>query len=356
MKAGPAAMALFALASTLAPLAAGDALASGARAGTVILLRQSNPDEVTAEAAARVDGELAAAGFEVVVMPLGGDDPLGDLESAGRERKAVAAFAIFVHPFEGGTSVAEIWVSDRIRQKVVIQNAVLHETDRGRGSEILAVRAVEILRANLADLWEPPSSPVPAPPEPPPAAPLAIGETPPPRPAFASGLGGGVGVGAIESFRSAGSSWSPEVMASYGWPHGPSLRLTLAGLGPDMTFAAASGSATAQRQLAWLEVVETWWPRLAVVPFVAAGAGAQHARVVGAGAAPYEGHTSSAWSAVTTVGAGAAIPLVATLSFVVEGRALATWPPTVVQIAGADAGHLGTPSLLADGSLFGTLP
>jgi hypothetical protein len=354
-------MALLALASTVgsfASLGGRDALAGDAPAGTVILLRQANPDAVTIEATARVDGELAAAGFEVVVMPLAGDDALGELESAGRERKAVAAFAIFVHPFEGGTSVAEIWVSDRIRQKVVIQNAVLHETDRGRGSEVLAVRAVEILRANLADLWEPPPSPAPAPPPPPapPPAPLATIDTPRSRPAFASGLGGGVGMGAIESFQSSGSSWSPELTASYGWPHGLSLRVTLAGLGPDLTFAATSGSAAAQRQLAWLEAVKTWWPRAAIVPFVTAGAGAQHVRVAGAGAAPYEGHTSSAWSALTTVGAGAAIPLVATLSLVVEGRALATWPPTVVQIAGADAGRIGTPSLLADGSLFGTLP
>jgi hypothetical protein len=362
MRGGPAVVALLALASV--SFAGRDASGGSAPAPTVILLRQATPDEVTTEAMARVNGELVAAGFEVAVVPLRGDDALRDLESAGREQKAVAAFAIFVRPFEGGTSVAEIWVSDRIRQKVVIQNAVLHETDRGRGSEILAVRAVEVLRANLADLWAPPPAPAADPATAPSPAPSA-GEASPALPAaggarkpgtpFAAGPGGGLGVGVVESFRE-GATWIPEATASYGWAHGFSLRATLAGLGPAVAFAAPGGSADADRQLALVEALETWWPRSMVVPFVTAGGGVQHVRVVGAGDPPYQGHTSSAWSLATTAGAGVAIPLWSTLSIVVQARALAAWPSTVVQIAGTGAGRIGGPSLLADAGLSGTLP
>jgi hypothetical protein len=364
MSRGPAAVALLVLASALgsfASFASRGALGAEAPAPMVVLLNLARSDEVTTEAMARVKGELAAAGFEVAVVPLSGDDALHALESAGRERNAVAAFAIFVKPFEGGTTVAEIWVSDRIRQKVVIQNAVLHETDRGRGSEILAVRAVEVLKANLADLWtqspvaaSPPDVPPPAR-EPRPAAP-AQGDAERPGHAFASGLGAGLGAGFVEGFAGSGPAWSPEAMASYGWAHGLSVRATFAGLGPAVTFSASNGSADVERQLALLEAVKTWWPRAVVVPFVMAGSGAQHVRVAGAADAPYQGHTSSGWSLLTEVGAGIAVPLVSTLSAVVQIRGLAAWPSTVVQIAGAEVGRVGGPSLLADAGLFGTLP
>ncbi len=348
-------MAFVALASLFCWVFAGEeAFGANGPAPTVILLRVAPSDEVTTEATARVKGELVAAGFEVAVVPFSGDDALHDLESAGRERNAVAAFAIFARPFEAGTSVAEIWVSDRIRQKVVIQNAVLHETDRGRGSEILAVRAVEILKANLADLWAPPSPPSPD--VPPPAPEPVPTPAPAPVPAFASGLGAGLGVGVVEGFGRSRASWSPELMVSYGWAHGLSVRATLAGLGPSTTFSATGGSASAARQFGVLEVVKTWWPRAAVVPFASAGCGAEHVRVAGVGEPPYQGHTSSDWSLTTTVGAGLGIRLVSTLSIIVQARGFAAWPSTVIQIDDVDVGRVGGPSLLADAGLFGTVP
>jgi hypothetical protein len=362
MKRGPAVVVLVALASALcwfAAFASEEAFGGNAPAPTVVVLSLAASDEVAKEATARVKGELVAVGFQVALAALSGDDTLRELESAGRERNAVAAFAIFVRPFEEGTSVAEIWVSDRIRQKVIIQSAVLRETDRDRGSEILAVRAVEVLKANLADFWAP--SPVPPADvvhpasEPPPVSPTADGGHKP-RNAFAAGLGGGLGAGVVESFGASDASWSPEAMASYGWDNGLSLRATFAALGPASAFSATDGSASAQRGLALLEAVKTWWPRSAVVPFVAGGGGAQQVHVVGVGDPPYQGHTSNRWSLATTLGAGIAIPLVSTLSFLVQARGFAAWPPSVVQIAGADAARIGTPSLLADGALFGTLP
>jgi hypothetical protein len=308
-----------------------------------------------------------------------------DLETAGRDVSAIAAFAIFVRPFEGGTSVAEIWVSDRIRQKVVIQDAVLRETDRGRGSEILAVRAVELLKANLADFWSvssapasasssvsssaspsssaPPSASASTPSAPDSASPvqtptaLPARESPrPPRAPFASGLGAGLGAGIIEGFGALGATWTLDATVSYGWPSGLSVRASFAGLGSASTLSASDGDATVDQQLVQLEVVKSWWPRSVVVPFIAAGAGAQHVRVVGTGNPPYAGHTSSDWSLLTSVGAGVAIPLISTLSIVLQARGLVAWPSTVVTVAGQDVGRVGGPSLLADAGFFGTLP
>jgi hypothetical protein len=337
-----------------------DKEASGAEAAapTVILLRLAAPDDVTTEAMARVNGELKAAGFDVEGVAFSGDEAKRDLENAGRELKPVAAFAIFVRPFEAGASVAEIWVCDRIRQKIIIQNAVLHDTDRGRGSEILAVRAVELLKASLADFWSP-TPPRPhvdeaKPPEPS-TAPAAPEHEAKARTAFGAGLGAGLGAGVAESVDGA-ATWSPDATVSYGWPSGLGVRATFIGLGPAATFSAANGSANVEQQTAVIEAVKAWWPRSALVPFVTAGAGAQRCHVVGAGSSPYQGHTLDSWSVLTAVGAGIAIPLVSTLSLVAQARGLAAWSPTVVEVAGVDAGRVGAPSVRVDAGLFGTVP
>jgi hypothetical protein len=328
---------------------------------TVVLLRPGAPDAVTNEALVRVRGELKAAGFEVATLPLNSsDDAKHDLETAGAELHPIAAFAIFVMPPEGGKSVAEIWVSDRIRKKTVVQNALLHESDRGRSSAILAVRAVELLKASLADFWNP-SAPArtAATSAPTASAVLPAGESENAlRAPFASGLGAGLGAGVVGSFGSMGATWAPEVMASYGWPGGFSLRASFMGLGPAVTLSAPQqGSARVDQQLAMLEAVKTWWPQAALVPFVCAGAGAQHVHVTGTGASPsYQGHTQDNWSPLTLLGGGIGIPVVSTLSVLVQARGLAAWLPSAVTIAGAEVGRAGAPSLLVDAGLFGVLP
>jgi hypothetical protein len=305
-----------------------------------------------------VNGELKAAGFDVAIIALSSDDARRQLESAGRELNALAAFAIFVTPYDAGTSAAEIWVSDRIRQKIVIQRALLREVDRDRGSEILAVRAVELLKANLADFWAPtapPSEPAPATQTQSPLPAVLARERTAPIP-FASGFGAGLGVGVTEAFGAVGARWSPDAMVSYGWSDGFSLRASFIGLGPAATLATANGSANVRDEVALLEGVKAWWPRSALVPFVLVGAGMQHVHVTGVANPPYQGHTSDDWSLLTTVGLGVGIPVVSTLSILLQARGVAAWSSAVVQVASTDVGRVGGPSVVADGGLFGVLP
>lgn len=362
MKTWPAATALFAALFALNSFSDGESdLRAETPAPAVILLRPATPDELTTEAMARVKGELKAAGFDVIVIRLSSDDARRDLETAGRELNPIAAFAIFVKPPEGRTSVAEIWVSDRIKQQTIIQNALLHETDRGRESEILAVRAVELLKANLADFWSPASpstAPPPDLPSPRPVLPPRNGERKLRSP-FASGLGLGVGVGVMESFGATGMSWAPDAVVSYGWPQGFSVRASVLGLGSAWTLSAANGgaaTATLEQQLVMLDAVKTWWPRSVFVPFIFAGTGGQHIHVAGRGAPPHRGYVSDQLSLLTTIGLGVGIPLVSTLSLVMQARGAVAWPQSVVRIDDADVGRVGNPSLLVDGALMGMLP
>jgi hypothetical protein len=368
----------------MAPLAlcsigmAGRGLLAETTVPTVVILRPAASDEVTTEAVARVKGELKAAGFEVAMLPLSSDDPRRDLETAGRELHPIAAFAIFVKPWQAGSSVAEIWVTDRVKQKTIIQNAVLHDTDRGRGSEILAVRAVELLKASLADFWAPSAPSAHAGPErttrskPPPPAPAASeGQSLLP---FASGLGAGLGFGVVYSFGAIQLMWAPQALVSYGWPDGLSVRGTFHGLGFSprlprdlpMQTSPGKGIAMVEQQLFILEVVKTLWPTWPVVPFAYAGTGAQHLHITGSSPPPQTGYLptkTDRYSVLTTVGGGVGIPMLSGLSLLLQARGTIAWPATDVKICTSAAcgredivGSLGTPSLMVDGGLLGVFP
>jgi hypothetical protein len=326
---------------------------------TVIVLRASNADTVAAEATARVQGELGAAGFHVVILPVSADSASTEVKTAGRELGAAGAFAILVHR-EQGVQVADIWVSDRIRQVTIVESAHVTESDHERESEVLAVRAVELLRASLAELWLQPEAP-PLPPAGTPAAvPTLAREVPkreaPVRPAFSSGIGLGVGAGVLDSFQGVGAIWLPSLLLTYGWDTGFSAELSLRGLGPPVEVGAAAGTAKTELQVASVDLLKTWWPRARLVPLACVGVGAQHVRVSGTAVAPFAGTTSDVWAPWTSAGLGAAVSLYSGLSLMVQARAARAWPPTAVRIADVDVGHFGAPSLLVDTHLLGVFP
>jgi hypothetical protein len=321
-----------------------------------LVLHAASSDEVTTEATARVEGELRAAGFHVVVLPIASELARGEVETAGSELRPIGAFAIFVRSEVGG-KVAEIWVSDRLRQLTVVQRARLTVSDRERESEILAVRAVELLKASLAEFWLEPKPSAPPLPQPARYQP-AESATPilPKRRAFASGVGLGVGLGMIAGWKSVEPLWLPALLLGYGWESGVSVQLDVHGLGPSVTLSSDAGTAKVEEQIATLDVVKTWWPRWRVVPFACAGAGAQHVHANGTAAAPFAGATVDAWSLLTSLGLGAAVAAYSGLSFVVQARGAVAWPPTSVFIAQVDAAHFGAPSLFLDAGVLGVFP
>lgn len=330
---------------------------------TVVVLQMRSTDEVTTEASARVQGELEAAGFRVVLLPSDRANAEHDVETAGDDLSPLGAFAIFARSEEGGT-VAEIWVSDRLRQKTVIQRASLPAAHHERQSEILAVRAVELLRASFAESWmqpKPPAASTPPPEPKPPEGPIGrsnpVSAVGPARPtAFAAGVGIGVGIGMLDGWRDSAPLWVPAARVGYGWESGLRIGAAFHGLGPAMTLDASAGTAKVEEQIATADVVKTWWPHWPVVPFVCGGIGAQHIHVSGSASAPYAGETADDWALVTDAGLGAAVPLGGSFSVVIETRAVLAWPPTVVRIAQGDAGFFGAPSVLVDAGILGVVP
>lgn len=149
-------------------------------------------DADTEVAAKRIDAELHALGFDVVHESMGPTTTPDELDSVARDHSAVATLR--VRPSARGF---EIWIADRVTGKTTFRRIDLP----GDGRDVLALEAVELLRASFLELQLPSFRPtdVPPPPEtravvaPPPAGRPRLSPSgpsvPPAPPAFALRLG-----------------------------------------------------------------------------------------------------------------------------------------------------------------------
>jgi hypothetical protein len=324
----------------------------------VVLLRPSVTDEVTAMALARIKGELIAAGFEVTVVPQRDDLPSRSLvETAGSELNPLAVFAIVHEPPKVGTwSTAEIWVSDRLVDRTSVERMRLDANEPGRGATVLAVRAVELLKASLAEFWivpEPPR-PAPSPPEQRPltAKPVAVVRSP----VINEGIAAHAAIGILHSFGEIGPVWTPMLQLSYGTADGIGARMTVGGLGSNANLAAPAGTARVQQQFGTAEGFILSRLSGPVQFFGTAGLGAYHLSVDGTGIFPYRAKpTAEAWSLLAGAGVGIAAEVYPHVALNFEGRALWALPPAVVRFDDTTLGKTNWPLLLASMGIGVTL-
>lgn len=312
----------------------------------VVLLRPPVTDAVTSDALARVRGELTAAGFEVSMLD---QDPALEvrpaLETVGRELEPIAAFAIV----RAATSnTAEIWVCDRMAGKSVIQSVRL-DADGTQGesspSAVLAVHAVELLKASLAQYWLASQRRA--------VRPLADTGTGGPGAAapatyVTAGIGVEAAVGLLENVGAVGPVWQPVVRVSYGGAGGWAGRFSVAGLGTDAALRERDGSAQIQQMFGVLELLRSFRAGTRAQPFVSVGAGPYRLRVVGTGGGPnFDGSSADAWSVLGVVGGGVVVPVVSRIAFVVDVQVGLTLPDNLIRLNGIEAGRTGRPSLFA---------
>jgi len=319
----------------------------------VVLLKPLVTDDVTSDALARVRGELTAAGFDVSILPQDSTlDVRTALETVGHELDPIAAFAIVRG---ANANVAEIWVCDRVAGMSVIQSVRLDVAGRPGEpprSVVLAVQAVELLKASLARYWLASQRRVSPPPRE--SSPIDGGAARAPRSAVA-GLGVEAGVGWFDSVGAVTAVWQPIVRASYGGARGWAGRVTVGGLGTEAGVRAAAGSAQIRQQLAALELVRGFRAGSRVQPVLSAGGGVFRARIEGTGIPdPSTGVTTDNWSALVTAGGGALVAIVPHVALAADAHLLLSWPYTAVRFGTVEAGTLGWPSLLISTGLLAT--
>jgi len=336
-------------------LAAGIARAESRR---VVVARPSNADAVTVEALARVTGELRAARFEIVSIPVEpGADQRATVESIGRDLSPVAAFAIFPSTKSStGQATAEIWVSDRQKEKATVQRMHVDPQDADRSAAVLAVYAVELLKASLADLWIPEAA---RPREPPPPVVVAAAPdvaAPPARTYALEGFALELAGGLLAHAGGLDPTWTPALRVSVGNGRGLALRLGVAAAGQTTAVANQTGTGRLSHQLGTLEGVIAFRPDARVQPFVGAGGGAYRMGVSGVSndTTTWFDSTTQVWAGVAQATAGATIAVGPHVALVASADALLFLPRPVIALGdGADAtvGRGGRPAFLVTAGL-----
>jgi hypothetical protein len=315
----------------------------------VVLLNPLAPDETTLEAITRVRGELSAAGFDVVAVPhRGGADPREELESAARDVGALAAFAI-VRADSG--DAAEIVVLDRLRGKVLNQRMAFDRLRPRRAAAVLAVGAVELLKASLAEFWLSPAQPPVSRVETPPPVVREAPPSPPPAPPPRIGVEAGVAV--LSDLGEMGTVASPLLKVSYRFARYWMARVAVSSVGITSRVDGSLGSAFTNQELGTVDLVVLWPDNSALRGLASAGVGAYHLGVQGIGSEAVRGLTGNSWSLALAPGLGGQAELSAHIAFTVEAQVLFALPPPIVRLGTQEFGPAGDPSLVISAGITG---
>ena len=320
----------------------------------VLLLRRVPADEILAEAV-RIKGELVAGGFEVAVSDIDsseqGADPRALMERAGQDLAPSATIGIFGNLEQGS---AELWVVDRITGKTVIRRLEVQASSDRPISEVLAIRAQELLRASLVEFLVEENRPNPtiAPPSPQihqwvkqavesPVAPWTLGLE--------------LGVTTFGGWGGIGPAVAPAGRLRMALGERFWARLTALGLGsrPRINAPVSTTSASVSQSLVLLEVASWLRPRRLVRPLFSLGLGLERVAVEGTATLPYQGERNARWFAAGDAGVGVSLRLQAHWEVQLEVHALFTTSQPAVRFLDTEIARAGQPTLLAILTLAG---
>jgi hypothetical protein len=250
----------------------------------------------------------------------------------------------------------EVWVIDRVTGKSVVRR-IPNQPESNRAAEILAIRAIELLRASLLEIAMAGSGEPAAVPKPPPAEVTRFVD----RALDArrdSRLAIEVGGSLVASFDGMGPALLPMVRFDLALGSYVLMRATAAGLGTRARVQAQSGWADLAEQFGLIEAGVRLRPRRRLQPFFSLGAGAQHTSAEGRAwpSLPYyRGQTAGRWAFLADAGAGLRLSLVHHFEIALEVHAQLAQPYPAVRFLGAQAATSGRPDLLPSLTLIAWL-
>ena len=331
----------------------------GAPAGPpkVILLRPPAVPATVSEALVRLRGELMVEGFDAEVVERAlGPDTRASLERVAPTMAATALVAVVAGTDPGS---AELWVVDRVTGKTVVRRVRADPTAAARIAEVLAVRAVELLRASFLELAissrpvpEAVDAPVPTTPA---VTRFATEPLEEPDWRWAVEAGGGA-IGAVTaSGAGVGTEFIPVGRIEHAF--GPRLcaRVSFAGLGTQARVATPSGGyADLSESVLLAEGLVRFRRGRRLEPIASIGVGTLRLSAEGHESTPYQAESGSRWAAAADVGVGFRVPLrPRRFELGVEAHAILAQPYPVVRFFDTEIARAGRPSLLGSVSLLG---
>ncbi len=334
MRRGAVALALGAAALLLA------ATAAPADPTRIAVVRPAHPDAVTGEAATRLQAELVAAGFTVILVDAeAGRDPRAEVEAAAASARPAATVTIVR---DAAGTAAEVWVADHLSRKTLVRRIDGDAAAESGRPAALAIRAVELLRASLLEtsaavVAAPPAAPPPPEPTPPAAPPDSPPRRSPRRRALLERITVELGLTAFYGLGDTAGRLAPTMRFAYGTGTGLAGRLTV--MGP-----------TGTDQLALVEIVygfDRSWQVIA--PVGGAGPGGCHTHLDDTATRRAPRLRTEAWGGVLSASAGVAARVTDRAAFIADGHALLVLPGPGAVVATVPAG--GKPQLLVTASL-----
>jgi hypothetical protein len=311
---------------------AGSPASGGPAPALVVVALPAEAEPAIIEALNRLRGEATSVGFEVRLVSSASDAlSLPELESlwAGLKPAAVVTFA---RPAGGGHAphALEVTFLDRGSGRSTVAHLDAGEVAEGqeRADVIVAVRAVDFIRARMFDaLAGRRVESAPPPPPPPPAARVA-------RFDLAAGL---AVLGVPAGFS---PSLAPQLAAGYRPAAWLRLGFTAAGFGSEPSRATSAGSVNLAQW--FVGATATWlgprWRRLQ--PAVELGGGEHWLTVRGDGLAPYTGQSVTLTSLAGLAAAGLAVEILPTLALEARGGTL--WLQNEAKVNGTKEDYLGS--------------
>jgi hypothetical protein len=316
--------------------------ALNAHAERVVLLEPQSSDAVLFDAFNRLAAELRIQRFEIesVAAPVG-QTPASVLAATAEKSGAVAAIALVRH---GDDASVDVWLVDRVTGKTTLRTIVAeHGADE---SSVLAIRAVDLLRASLQEFPAGERPPVD----------VANVERHAPTPVVAAFT-------AREEPRillradavlfaqaQAGVAVGPSLSAAYRIAR--RFEVGIGGAGPLLggRVDRPEGSATLQQGMAWCEAR---FDAIRAAPFdagVNVAAGAYFLGAEGQPRAPLQSRSGGLSAALGALGVHANVAIVPALSVGITVRVSATLPRAGIAI-GETSVPFGRPAVLGSAGI-----
>jgi hypothetical protein len=316
---------------------------SKAQATSVAVLWPPNPSADVTQALTLLRGELLSVGVEVTAFNRKDARGTGEADSvAWLEDLAAKGHSAVIDPIGGDALEAvDVWVVKTSPQRFEVTH-VGFDPNSPRQPEILALRAVEALRAGLLQMdWAARKRKKEAVPEPPRDV---VSAPQVPRPSERVGLE--VGAAGMMSLDGVGPALLPTVRA--GWAARPWLLLqaSAAGLGTRPQVTTSAGSARVAQNYALLGARLRFRSDQRVWPFLGLALGALHTSVDGQTGLGTSGHSLSRWSALLDVSVGTGLRLHGRFFLTLAVHAQVAQPYAAIHIVDGVAATSGRPNLL----------
>jgi hypothetical protein len=321
--------------------------ATGARAANIAILRPSGSSPELAEALNRLKGELFALGLDVKVVerPTSPEAAAVDarawLEQTATEREIDAMIDVIG---DTAPTAVDVWIFERSPRRSRVSRVVL-EPNAPNGAELLAIRAIEVLRANFVeiDLAARAKTEVPLPV----TAPPRDEQAKPPPAGRSEFLGVEAGAAILTSLDGIGPAFLPLVRVDWAMNSWLVAQGTLAGFGTRPTLESAAGSASVAQGYGVLGLCYCLPSEPGIRPFVSLSAGALRTSFEGQADAPERGHSVDQWSFLVDASLGARLRFAGSYYLTPAFHVQLAEPYVAVHFVDELVASSGRPNLLA---------